>query len=60
MAPSPLFVQSACRQLKEMRVSSTGRALELCPRRLGLINIQEIQVGAHEAAEQAVKIPLII
>lgn len=38
---------------------SKGRALELCLCRFRLVNIQEIQVGACEAAEQTIKIPLI-
>lgn len=59
MAPSPLFVQFGCHQHKNMHAGSKGGALELCPCRFRLISIQEIQVGACEAAEQAIKIPLI-
>lgn len=59
MAPGPLFVQFGCHQHKNTHVRIKGRALELSLCRFGLINIQEIQVGPCEAAEQTIKIPLI-
>lgn len=59
MASGPLLVQFGCYQHKNMHVRSEGRALELCPCGFGCVNIQEIQVGACEAAEQTIKMPLI-